>query len=294
MTIINEFDYHKPKTIEQALEILYDYKNSKVLSGGTDLVGNLKNEMMKPSNLVDIKGLKGLDKIKVSKRRLQIGALVTFSDLIGNKLINESFPVISEMCQTVASKAIRNRATMVGNICSAVPCMDSGAILSVYNAQVNASDYYEEREIPISKWFKGPRKTTIRKKEMVLGLNLDAPKQHAGAYIKLGRYKGEDLAQATCAVLALPNDEYRIAFGSVGPTPIRAKKIEKLINGMSLTESLLNDAFKLVDEEISPITDIRASKEYRMHMCKVMLGRALKIARDRFNGTGSAYGEKHI
>jgi carbon-monoxide dehydrogenase medium subunit len=122
---------------------------------------------------------------------------------------------------------------------------------------------------------------------------LPAPK-HAGCFVKLGRYKGEDLAQASVAVLALPKRKYRVAFGSVAPVPIRAKKIEKVLDGNPLDDQLLGSAKELIPEEISPITDIRASQEYRMHMCGVMFERAIKAAVARLDGTGPEYGAARV
>ena len=112
--------------------------------------------------------------------------------------------------------------------------------------------------------------------------------------MKLGRYKGEDLAQASVAVLALSNRQYRVAFGSVAPVPIRAKKIEKVLNGNPLDENLLRTAKELIPEEIAPITDIRASQEYRMHMCEVMFERAIKAAAARLEGNDPAYGAVRV
>lgn len=295
MTIINDFDYIRPKDLEEALDILNSNKSSMILAGGTDLIGNIKEEMMKPKLLIDIKEIKGLNKIKANKNELFIGPLVTFDDLIHSKVINEKAPVIMEMAKTVASKAIRNRATMVGNICSAVPCMDSGAILSVFDAKVMITDGEYEWEEPVTKWFKGPRKTILKKNQMVIGLKLALPKGgHSGVYVKLGRYRGEDLAQATCAVVMSKKAGTQVSFGSVAPTPVRAKKIETLLNANELNEKIISIAKKLVEQEISPIDDIRASKEYRMHMVKVMLERSLKLAKQRLNDSSLEYGIAHL
>jgi carbon-monoxide dehydrogenase medium subunit len=220
---------------------------------------------------------------------------VTFSDLIKSGIIREHFPLITEMSGAVASVAIRNRATIVGNICSAVPCMDSGPVLSVYDAEILVSGAGCNFRFPVSQFFKGPRKTVLRGQGIAtsITISLPAPK-HAGCFMKLGRYKGEDLAQASVAVLALPKRRYRVAFGSVAPVPIRAKKIEKLLNGNPLDDHLINTAKELIPQEISPITDVRASQEYRMHMCGVMFERAIKAAAARLEGTGPAYGTARV
>jgi carbon-monoxide dehydrogenase medium subunit len=115
-----------------------------------------------------------------------------------------------------------------------------------------------------------------------------------GSYVKLGRYRGEDLAQASVAVLVSSNFEYRVAFGAVGPTPVRARKLEAAIKGEEPTDEMLEVARKQIARETSPITDIRATAEYRVHMLEVMLERGIRAAVARLNGGGSDYGTRHI
>ncbi|HLE10692.1 MAG: hypothetical protein A2504_02435 [Bdellovibrionales bacterium RIFOXYD12_FULL_39_22] len=298
MAITSDFVYHCPNDLKGALSLLAKEKNALPLAGGTDLICNLKEERAICKNLIDLKNIKGLNSIALAKDKKSIflGALVTFSDLINSELINKRLPLVMEMSKTVASVAIRNRATLVGNICSAVPSMDSGTILAVYDAKVELRSLKGgSRVVPISKWFVAPKKTALKKGELVLGVTIPLPSnEQAGCYIKLGRYQGEDLAQASISVLALANKQYRIAFGAVAPIPVRAGKIEKLLNGHEINTALLKQAYDLVEQEISPITDIRATAKYRMHMSKVMLGRALIIADERLKGHGPHYGITHL
>jgi carbon-monoxide dehydrogenase medium subunit len=229
------------------------------------------------------------------KNILTIGAAVTFSELIDSKIINTKFPVIAEMAKTIGSVGVRNRATMVGNICSAVACADSSPLLIAYEAKVALQAKKGKRKIPIEKWFKGNKRTGIKKNEIVIAVEIPLPaKKHAGCFVKMGRYSGEDLAQASVLILTLPEKRYRVAFGSVGPVPIRAQKLESVLNGHELSDDLIAQSKKIIPTLISPITDIRASKEYRLHMCQVMFERGLKAAVSRFSGTGPAYGHSLI
>ena len=133
MAITHEFDYLKPGTLREAVSTLRRHgPRACILAGGTDLVGLISDGMAAPETVVDIKGIPGLDRIEFKNTILSIGALVTFSDLLHSPVIAKKFPVIQEMAGWVASVGIRNRATMVGNLCSAVPCCDSGAVLLVY------------------------------------------------------------------------------------------------------------------------------------------------------------------
>lgn len=293
MPIINEFAYFKPATIRQTLKLLARYKQSAILAGGTDLLNLLKDGSLQPEAVIDIKGLAALRKITFAKGRLQIGALVTFSELIEAEIVNRHFPLIVENARTVGSTGIRNRATMAGNICSAVPCLDSGPLLLAYDATVTVVGMAGKREIPIAQWFLGPRKTDLKPDEIVSGMTVPLPEEkHAGCFIKLGRYAGEDLAQASVLTMALAGNRFRIAFGSVAPVPCRANGIEALLNGRELDARLLAEAKDLVVDQISPISDLRATAEYRLHMCRVMLERSLLASVGRLAGKGPRCGEK--
>ena len=296
MAIAHEFEYFKPESVEGVIELLLKYKGkARLLAGGTDLVVRIKDGLEFPEAVIDIKGLTELGKLEFKNNRLFIGSLVTFNDLIDSKVVEEKFPLLWESSKTVASMGIRNRATIVGNICSAVPSLDSGPALLVYEANVVVKGSEGERVIPILDWFLGPRKTALNADEFVYGITISLPeKKNGGSYVKLGRYNGEDLAQVGLGILALEGNEYRLAFCAVGPLPGRAKKIETLLNGKSLTDSLIEEAKNLVPEEISPITDVRATKEYRLHVAKIMFERGIKAAVERLNGKGPAYGKKLI
>jgi len=296
MAIAHQFEYMKPASLREGIKTLARYGNrAQVLAGGTDLVGLIADEMVKPEVVVDIKGIPGLDKIEFENGVLTIGALVTFTDLRDSSVIAKKFPVIREMTGWLASVGIRNRATMVGNLCSAVPCCDSGPILQVYDAAMLVAGPSGRRKVPLCDWFLGPRKTVLKRGEIATGVAVPLPKKkHGACFVKLRRYEGEDLAQASVTVLALAGNSYRISFGSVAPRPIRGERIESLLEGKDLSESLIRQAVRLVPDEIAPITDIRATKEYRAHMIGVMLERGLQAAVARLAGTGPEYGTSLI
>jgi CO/xanthine dehydrogenase FAD-binding subunit len=291
MPILHDFNYYKPKSLAEAIRLLSGHRGAAILAGGTDIINEIREEVAKPSALIDIKGLSSLKNIIFKDGRLTIGSLVTYSGIIESNVIKKRLPIFIEVAKTVGSLGIRNRATMVGNICSAVPCMDSGPILSVFDATVIVQSTKGKRRIPIHEWFYGPRETARKKNELVTAVEIPIPRtKHAGCYAKLGRYSGEDLAQASVLVIALADRGYRVAFGSVGPVPIRAHEIEKLLNGKVPNEILIAQAQKLIPKIVAPISDIRATKEYRLHMCQVMFERALVTAFDRLNGSGPEYG----
>ena len=261
-----------------------------MLAGGTDVVPWLRDETIAPTALIDIKSIPDLHLITDLDGSLHLGALVTFSDLLASTHVVERYPILVEMGHLVASAGVRNRATLVGNICSAVPSCDAGPVLLVYEAEVHVAGPQGRRNIAITDWFEGPRATALQADEIVTGLTVHPPTDpHGAAFAKLARYEGEDLAQANLAVVMTAAHRSRIAFGAVGPTPRRADSIEQLLDGHQLDEDRIATAQQLVAGEISPITDLRSTKEYREHMCRVMLGRGLRAAASRMAGAGPPY-----
>jgi len=289
MSIIHDFEYHKPSDLKGVTDLLARFgSKAKIIAGGTDLVVQMKEKIETPDAVIDIKGIKDLNEILFEDNILFIGACVTFSELIESEIIKKYFPLIKEMSKKVASIGIRNRATIVGNICSAVPSADSAPILLVYEADIIAKSSSAERIIPITDWFTGPKETILHADELVTGIAIRFPnKKHAGCYEKLRRYSGEDLAQAGVCILAFEDHRYRVAFCAVGPVPKRAFSVEELLNDKEISDELIEEAKHLLQEEISPISDIRASEEYRVHMMGVMFERGLKKAISQVHGGGN-------
>ena len=291
MAIAHDFAYVRPASIDAAVkELAAAAGTARVLAGGTDVVPWLRDDLIEPELLVDIKSIPGLSSIGRQGDTLELGALVTFSDVIGSEVIHDAAPMLVEMAHMVASVEVRNRATLAGNLCSAVPSLDAGPALLVYDATVRLVGESGPRTVPLSGWFVGPKETRLSTDEIVTGITVPLPTaDHGAAFLKLARYAGEDLAQANLAILLTAERDYRLAFGAVAPTPFRAGSIEALLHGKPLDGVLLTKAALLVDEEMAPIADVRASAEYRTHMCRVMLARGLRAADSRLAGAGPPY-----
>ncbi len=292
--IAKEFEYRRPATLGEATHLLADHPGSvRVLAGGTDLIAWLRDDAVAPDLVVDIKDIPDLREIRLEGQTLHVGSLATFTDLIESDTVHDHAPLLAEMSETVASPGIRNRATMVGNICSAVPSCDAGPVLLAYNTTVHVTGPNGSRSIDIGDWFTGLRETARTDDEIVTHITIEVPK-HGGVYVKLMRYAGEDLAQAAIGIVVYPNLDYRVAFGAVAPTPIRSAAIEAELRGKELDDNLINRVVAMVPDEISPITDMRATAEYRTHITGVMLRRGLVAAVERLEGKGPKYGTRLI
>ena len=292
MSIACEFDYAKPSGVKEALRLLARRVpgGAVPLAGGSDLVAWLRDGAVAPGLLVDVKGLDELRGIRFKAGKLWLGAGTTFAEIIESPLVRKHAPILAEAAGMVASVGVRNRATVGGNVCSAVPCCDSGPALLVYGATFEVVTPRGKKSIPASKWFLGPRKTALSAGGLLTGISIPSAK-HAGAFAKLKRYRGEDLAQASVAVRVDARGGWQMAYGSVAPTPIRGAKVERLLKGVKAPDAaLLKKAAAAAEAEVAPITDIRASDVYRRMMVGVMLKRAVKLAVRRMAGRGPAYG----
>ena len=292
MSIACEFAYAKPVRLREALALLArPVPGGEVaLAGGTDLVAWLRDGAVSPGALVDLKGLAELRGIGLKSGKLWIGANTTFAEIIESPLVRRHAPLLVESSGMVASVGVRNRATIGGNVCSAVPCCDSGPALLVHEAVVHVATARGLKKIRMNRWFLGPRRTALARGGIVLGFSLPLAK-HAGAFAKLKRYRGEDLAQASVAVRVDVRGAWRVAYGSVAPTPIRGPRVERLLRGVKKPDAaLLKKAAALAEAEVAPITDIRGSQVYRRLMVGVMLRRAVRLAAARLAGRGPDYG----
>jgi carbon-monoxide dehydrogenase medium subunit len=242
----------------------------------------MRDKIIQPEYLVDIKAIPQLNKITYSEQDgLHIGATVTLNKISNSKVVQRNYPILAEACKTVGSYQVRNRATLVGNICNASPAADTTPPLLVLEAKVNIIGPTGEKIVPINEFFTGVKKNILKKEEIVTSVIVPSLRDEwTGVYLKQSRKKEVDLATVGVAVLCV-RDEVRIALGAVAPIPVRAFKTEELLKGKTIDESLLEKAGKSALTEVSPISDVRSSQEYREEIIKVLVRRAILQAKGR-------------
>lgn len=279
-----QFDYLTPKTVDEALSLLNQYKGkARLIAGGTDLIPQLKGRLVEaPQYIIDLKKIPGLDYIKYDKAGgLNIGALATIRAAIDSPVIKEKFGVLAQAAANMASPQVRNRGTITGNICNAVPSADSAPALLVLDARLKLAGAKGTRTVAVADFFTGPNRTVI-KDEIVTEIQIPTPPTGSKwAFIKLSPRKAMDLAVVGVAVLAVADNgmcqEIRIGLESVAPTPIRAQKAEALLKGQKFDGNIAKAA-KAAAGESKPISDHRASAEYRRDMVEVLVKRAIEQA----------------
>ncbi len=274
---MKKFEYLKPDSIKETISILSQYGGkAQILNGGTDLIVGMRDKIIQPEYVVDIKAIPGIDKITYSEQEgLNIGATVTLNKISDSKIVKNHYPILSEACKTVGSYQVRNRATLVGNICNASPAADTTPPLLVLDAKVNIVGPDGEKTVLLNQFFMGVKKNILKKGEIVTSVTVPhVEDEWTGVYLKQGRRKDVDLATVGVAVVCI-GGEIRIALGAVAPTPVRAFKTEELLKGKIMDEALLEKTAKFVLTEVSPISDVRSSQEYREEIIKALVRRAI-------------------
>jgi len=278
------FTYYRPKTLSEAVRILAGEGNDAYpLAGGTDLLVRMKRGQIHASSLVNLKGIPGLDRIEEEKGKgLRIGALTVISDLERDPQIRRDFPLLLQAAGSVGSPAIRNLATLGGNIGRASPASDLAPSLIVLGSRVSVEGAQGKRDLDIGAFFRGPGQTVLARGEVIASFFLPHPPPHSGmAYLRMGRVEGMDLALVGVATLLTAGDkgknlkDVRVALAAVAPVPFRARKAEEVLLSGPLSEERIREAARAAAAEASPIDDIRASAAYRKEMVEVLTTRAL-------------------
>jgi len=268
------YSYEKCTELSRAVELMSSKEHAFPFAGGTDLLVGIRGGKFKPQIVVDIKGIAELNVLKEDQDGITIGAGISLNEIAKFEPIREKVPILAEGCHSIGTFSIRNRGTLVGNICNASPAADTAPPLYCLDAKVNIFGPEDERTLSIEEFFVSPGKTALRKGELVTSVLIPRPyPEMKGFYQKASRTRSVDLATVNVAVQRT-KDGVRIALGAVAPTPVRAKSVEKAVNQEG--ENDWEKAAGLVKNDISPISDLRGSREYRYHLAEVLVRRGLQ------------------
>jgi carbon-monoxide dehydrogenase medium subunit len=277
---MRRFEYFEPATLGEALALLARYQGrAQPLAGGTDLLVELKEQLRRADCVVNIKHIPGIDGLSFDARQgLRIGALVTAREVEISPIVLDKYSSLAQAARELGSIQVRNRATIVGNVCRASPSADMLPPLIADGAQVTIQGGSGERRVALDDFFTGPGMTVLAPGELVTEIRVPAPAPRTGkVYLKHGRRKAMELATVGVAV-SLSENEIRIVLGAVAPTPIRARRAEELLRGKTLNDELIEKAAEAAESESRPISNVRASAEYRREMVGVLTRRALQQA----------------
>ena len=283
------FDYAVPKTLNEAVALLGQNPEAKILAGGHSLIPMMKFRLASPALLVDLNRLDGLAYLREEGGWLKIGAMTREADLDRSDLIHKKYPLLADTAKVIADPVVRNMATVGGNLAHADPANDHPATMLAYGAQVVATGPKGERVIPIDQFFKGPFETALARDEILTEIRIPAPKPRSGgAYMKVERKVGDFATAAVAAQVTLGAngncESVGIGLTNVGLTPIMAAKAEEALRGKKPDDANIRAAAQLAADAAQPSGDQRGSEEYKRSLVKTLAVRALRKAVERAKG----------
>jgi CO/xanthine dehydrogenase FAD-binding subunit len=287
------FDYVRPASLAEACRLLVEHNGeARPFMGGTDVFVRMRDGLIHPQTLVDVKHAPGMRDILYDERTgLTVGAAATMNQVARHPDVLARYPLLAEAANSVASYQLRNRATLGGNLCNASPAADTAPAVLVLEGNIvlhgpdpsTGSGQCREREVPASEFFLGPGEAALQAGELMTAIRLPTPPVGAaGTYLKLGRNRAGDLAIAGVAVYGFPDEtapsgyRFRIGLASVAPVPLRALEAESVLVENSPGERALALAAEKAMAAADPIDDVRASATYRKAMVRNLTLRGLR------------------
>jgi CO/xanthine dehydrogenase FAD-binding subunit len=278
-------EYVAPKTLEEFFKDLEGKAGQvKFVAGCTNVIPDLRAREVSPKFLVNLQGLEGMAGIEEEKEAVSIGALTTMTELAASGIIRQWAPALASAARHMGNPLVRNRATLGGNLADASPAADSAPPLLSLEAVIHTVQADGgKRQIPVERFFVGPNRTVLAGEEVIARVTFPKPKDPSkSAYIKLGLRNASAISVVSIALLLETEGaicrKARVSLGSVAPTPMRAYGVEKALEGKETSETLKKACGDMIKKEISPISDIRASAEYRRWTASVLFRRAIQTA----------------
>jgi len=285
---VRRFEIALPHSIDDCLKILTERgAEAKVVAGGTDLLPQLKNALLKPAYVVDLSGIAALRTLAhANGNGLRIGASVTARAVELDDHVRSIYTSIAEGGALVGSVQVRNLATVVGNLCNAAPSADMAPPLLALDAEAVIAGPGGQRRVPLASFFTGVRRTVLAPNELLVEIAVPAPGPGSGGnYLRHTPRRELDIAVVGVASQIALKDgvcsKARIALASVAPTPVRATAAEQALVGQPMTPALIEKTAALAVEAARPISDQRGSADYRRHLVRVLTRRTLTTALER-------------
>jgi carbon-monoxide dehydrogenase medium subunit len=283
------FEYACPASVADAAKLLASHEgDAKVLAGGQSLVPMLAFRVASPTLLVDLRKLKDLRKVKISKEGVSLGAMTRWRDIEDNERLHKAQPLLCAAIEHVAHYQVRNRGTVGGSVAHADPAAEMPGIALTCDAEIHVIGNSGSRAIPAGEFFLGPLTTALEPDEIIVEIRLPAwPAKRRWGFQEFSRRRG-DFAMAAAALFYDQDKSGKasnahVGVIGVGDTPLRLPQVEALLNGRVIDEATIAEADKLASESVNPSDDIHASAAYRKSLVGTMVERALKDAAARIS-----------
>jgi aerobic carbon-monoxide dehydrogenase medium subunit len=297
---VRRFQLALPSTVEECLAALADGDGEvKMVAGGTDLLPQMKNGLVKPVKVVDLSGIAELQRLEVDGGgALHIGSAVSARAVELSPLVRDAFVGVAEGAGVIGSHQVRNLATVGGNVCNAAPSADVSPPLVALDAVVVIAGPDGQRLLPITDFFQGVRRTALQPGEVVVEFVVPKPEAGTGStYLRHTPRRELDIAVVgvgtALTIVGGKCTKARIALGAVAPVIVRATEAEASLVGQEITSELLDKAASLAVGSAKPISDQRGSAEYRLHLTRVLTRRTLQTAYERATGRSASRNGAH-
>lgn len=283
--MLPEFELWTPESLPEALEMLAKAAPDIVpLAGGTNLVVDMRSGRHSPKIVLDLSRLTDMRGMRTPNSHIWLGGGVTIAELLDSPLIEQSALPLRQAARLFASPLVRNRATLAGNLVDGSPAADTAPPLLALDAEVELASLESTRHIPLASFFLGVRRTLLQPDELLTSVSIPVPSPRmAFGYTKLGLRKADAISVVSAATaIELDPDgrctKARIALGSVAPIPLRACAAEDCLQGELLSPEAMAEAADLAARAVSPISDLRASADYRRRMVAILVRRLVEQA----------------
>ncbi|MDW8327849.1 MAG: xanthine dehydrogenase family protein subunit M [Anaerolineales bacterium] len=284
------FDYYRPETVAEAVELLHKNKDAKVLAGGHSLLPQMKLRVSTPPVLVDIGRIKGLADIKVDDKKVTIGALTTHAMIAGSDTLKKACPVLAEAAALIGDVQVRNRGTIGGSLCHADPAADFPTVVVALGGTLTATGPEGDREIEADKFFQDLFTTTLKPGEILTSIRVPAYGNSpgmGGCYLKHRHPASSYAVVGVAAIVGLEDGKVShvsLVIGGTTANPVHAAAAEEALKGKEPSADNIAAAAEKVGEIKATMHDTYASAEYRVHLAQVMAKRALTMAAERAKG----------
>ncbi|MAR09424.1 MAG: carbon monoxide dehydrogenase [Blastopirellula sp.] len=289
---MHEFTYESPRNLADAIACLSQHKGTaQPLAGGTDLIDQMRGGRSTPEVLVDTKKIEELRVLQVDEEGLRLGAAVPCYQICSEAAIVRSYTALSDSCQIIGGIQIQSRATVGGNLCNAGPAADTTPSLIALGAECLIAGVDGERTVPVESFCTGPGQNILAPGELLVELRFPAAMPRTGSHYRrmIPRNEMDIAVVGVGAAVALDDalecfTAVRVGLGAVAPTPLLATVVGDQLVGQPVTDERIAAAAAAAQEIVAPITDMRGTKDYRVHVTGVLVKRVLHAAVSRARG----------
>ena len=286
---MKKFDYYQPETLKEAYGLMEKHGgDARYIAGGTDIIWRIKQGVIQADALISLRRIAALGGITVNGA-LTLGSMALFRDIERDSAIAEGYPSLTHAVSILANPQVRNIATVGGNLCNGAPSADCAPPLMVMEAILTIEGPGGKREVPIGDFFTGPGETCMDKTEVLTQVKVPQMGPDSGSmFLKKGRVSQDISIVNAAASLSMDGKvcrKCRLAVGSVAPVPLRLPGVEKVVEGQEIDQELLDRVGEMVEDAVSPITDVRSTEEYRRAISGVLVKRAIKGVHEAICGS---------